>query len=386
MSALTVVAYNVKFGDALLVAVPELVRGRTVTRHILIDVGNVLAGPGGDAQIFSDVMDDLRRRLDGRSVGLYVMTHEHMDHVRGLLRAQSLGQQLPPIEYAWLTGSAHPRYLQRFPQARRQIEAYRAAYQQARLAAAQRGLLSLGPVRALLANNDPRNTGDCVAFLSRLARRRTCYVNRSVKPVPGRHHPFRDARLAIWGPEQDTSSYYGRMRPVAPVLGIDGRPMSRLRAPAGVSQEAVNALLKFAGAGLGDSLLAIDRAANNTSVVFELEWRGWRLLFSGDAELRSWRTMAHHGRLQPVHFLKVGHHASHNGTPPESILEEILPMTRPDDRPRYALVSTCTDTYSGVPDDDTLARIRRRVDRVYVTSDVKVGEAVEVRFDGRGVP
>jgi len=45
MSALKVTAYNVKFGDAILVAVPEGKRGSTVIRHILIDVGNVLAGP-----------------------------------------------------------------------------------------------------------------------------------------------------------------------------------------------------------------------------------------------------------------------------------------------------------------------------------------------------
>jgi hypothetical protein len=39
--------------------------------------------------------------------------------------------------------------------------------------------------------------------------------------------------------------------------------------------------------GFEDNLLAIDAANNNTSVVLLLEWRGWRLLFPGDAEVRS---------------------------------------------------------------------------------------------------
>jgi len=381
MRALTVVAYNVKFGDAILVAVPELVRGATVVRHILIDVGNVLAGPGADSKVFSAVAEDVRRRVDGRPVDLYVMTHEHMDHVQGLLRAHAVGQKLPAIDYAWLTGSAHPRYYQRFPEARKQLELYRAVYEQVRLAAAQRGLLRRAPVRAFLANNDPGRTGDCVAFLRKVARKKTWYVDRRFKPVAGRHHAFREARFSIWGPERETTSYYGRMRPAAPVVSAGGRRKTGLRAPAGVSADALDALLRFAGSGLGDNMLAIDRAANNTSVVFELEWRGWRLLFSGDAELRSWRTMERHGQLRPVHFLKVGHHASHNGTPPDALLEKILPMARPDDRARYALVSTCTATYSGVPDDETVSRVRRRVDRVYETSAVDVGKAVEIEFE-----
>jgi hypothetical protein len=382
MSALTVIAYNVKFGDAILVAVPEMVRGKSIVRHALIDVGNVLAGPGADTAVFSTVMQDILRRLDGRAVDLYVMTHEHLDHVQGLLRAHSVKQALPGIEYAWLTGSSHPRYYERFPEARKRIELYRAAYDRVRLAATQRGLLNLAPVRAFLANNNPASTQDCVAFLRTIATRRTCYVDRTFRAVPGRTHSFREARFDIWAPERDTTAYYGRIRPAAPVVGADGNPRTSMRAPTGVSQEALDALLRFAAAGLGDNMLAIDRAANNTSVVFELEWRGWRLLFAGDAELRSWRTMDRHAKLRPVHFLKVGHHASQNGTPPDALLEKILPAQRADARARCALISTCTATYSGVPDEDTEARISKRVDRVHKTTDVDVGKALEIEFEG----
>jgi beta-lactamase superfamily II metal-dependent hydrolase len=364
---LTVVAYNVLFGDAILVRVPE----REGVRHILIDVGNVLA-ESVHAGVFTTVIADIERRLDGRPIDLYVMTHEHMDHVHGLLRAERDGCRLPPIDHAWLTASAASDYHERHPQAERQRSLHLAAYERVRRVALQRGLLSLAPVRAFLDNNNPQRTADCVAFLRGVARKQTSYVHRGGQAS----HPFEEAQLSIWAPEQDTSSYYGRIRPVAPRPG-----RKKLEPPPGVEPNAFEALVEFSQSGLGDEMLAIDRAANNTSVVFSIEWRGWRLLFCGDAELRSWKTMAQHKQLRPVHFLKVGHHASHNGTPDERILGRILPVRRPDKRPRTALVSTCPGAYNGVPDHDTLLRLERRVDRVVRTDDVPVGEAVEITFE-----
>jgi hypothetical protein len=237
-------------------------------------------------------------------------------------------------------------------------------------------------VRAFLANNDPISTANCVAHLRRVARKGTSYVHRGFVPRKGRDHPFKEARLDVWGPEQDSAAYYGRARPVLIAEGRGRGAKRRLDPPAGVSRAAFDALLTYAGSGLGDTMLAIDRAANNTSVVLALEWRGWRLLFPGDAELKSWSFMHAKGQLQPVHFLKVSHHASHNGTPADEILEQVLPARRTNDRPRTALVSTCTDTYSGVPDAATLRRIRRRVERIVSTRDVAPGKAVEIEFEG----
>jgi beta-lactamase superfamily II metal-dependent hydrolase len=379
LTALTVTAYNVLFGDAILVSIPERSGRSTIMRHVLFDVGNVLAGADSTVRVFRSILDDMARRLDGRAIDLYVMTHEHMDHVQGLPAAHGDGYQLPPIDHAWLTASSSSTYYERFHEAERQRSRHRAAYDRVRRIALQRGLLGVAPVRAFLHNNDPRRTEDCVAFLRRLARRRTSYVHRGFKPVAGKSHPFSEAKLAVWAPEPDTSSYYGRLRPV-----MQSRRGRRLPVPAGVDREAFEALVEFSHSGLGDEMLAIDRAANNTSVVLSIEWRGWRLLFAGDAELRSWRTMERQRQLRPVHFVKVGHHASHNGTPDERVLERILPLRRHDARRRTALVSTCAGTYNGVPDHDTLARLERRVDELVLTSRVPVGSAVEIRFEDRG--
>ncbi len=70
--------YNVRFGDAILISVPDRdpATNKMTTRHILIDVGNVLNKEGGEDTVFKPVVDDVIREFDGRPLDLYVMTHE----------------------------------------------------------------------------------------------------------------------------------------------------------------------------------------------------------------------------------------------------------------------------------------------------------------------
>ena len=70
--------------------------------------------------------------------------------------------------------------------------------------------------------------------------------------------------------------------------------------------------------------------------------------------------MHREGVLKPVHFLKVSHHGSHNGTPEDDVFEAILPKPAPDDRKRRSAISTWTDTYPGIPHDPTNARLKSR--------------------------
>jgi len=133
--------------------------------------------------------------------------------------------------------------------------------------------------------------------------------------------------------------------------------------------------------GWADNLLAINEAANNTSVVFCLEWRGWKLLFPGDAELRSWQIMNREKVLKPVDFLKVGHHGSHNATPPEELLEKILPQPNPAGRPRSAAVSTYNQPFPSVPEQTTLERIAARC-QVMDTREKQDGDYLDFEFPG----
>jgi len=240
---------------------------------------------------------------------------------------------------------------------------------------------------ARMLNNNHRRTADCVEHI----RRKICkpenvhFVHREYNLKNA--HPFQEARMEIWAPEEDTSIYYGRFQPLA--LGLDSvtvgeeatATLPRPAPPPGVDVEAFNNLLDRRESGAYENLMAIDKARNNTSVVFSLEWRGWRLLFAGDAEVRSWKTMHKHEVIKPVHFLKVSHHGSHNGTPSGEILETLLPAVPEDDNKRYALISTCNDTYSGVPHGPTAETLSDRCE-ILDTRQIADGAALDLELNG----
>ena len=85
--------------------------------------------------------------------------------------------------------------------------------------------------------------------------------------------------------------------------------------------------------------------------------------------------------FEPVHFLKISHHGSHNGTPAIELLEEIMPETAPDHRERWALVSTCHETYGGVPHGDTIELLETRCE-VESTEPLEHGDFVNIEFEG----
>lgn len=87
--------------------------------------------------------------------------------------------------------------------------------------------------------------------------------------------------------------------------------------------------------------------------------------------------------LQPVHFLKISHHGSKNGSPRHQI-DKVLPEQSPDGRPRFAVVSTREGAYSGVPDADTLTLFEGRT-HLDDTRNLSDGGWFDISFpeDGR---
>jgi beta-lactamase superfamily II metal-dependent hydrolase len=403
MDTLRIRAYNVLFGDAILISVPDRdPEGNVETRHILIDVGNVLYKKRGGADtLFKKVLKDILEVLDGKPLDLYIMTHEHLDHVQGLLYAEKncypddendLRQRLQ-TRRAWLTGSAEEGYYEKHEDAKELNLQFRAVfnridrYLRARMASGQP---VLGAIEALWVNNDTTKTKHCVEYLRNLAEN-TSYVHREFE-VQGQN-PFHEIKIEIWAPEENTADYYGRFQPAINALGVTeeskggkGKPaLVELIPPQGVDAGAFYNLVN-SRKNIFDNLLAIDKASNNTSIVFCLEWRGYRLLFTGDAEERSWKTMDREKVLKPVHFLKVSHHGSCNGTPDPELLDKVLPPDSPDDKPRYALVSTWIEPYETVPDEETLDLIRDRCDKLYELHKENgemrsPGEHIDIKFE-----
>jgi hypothetical protein len=390
---LNVRVYNVRFGDGILITVPDRNpnTGTVTARRILIDVGNapLVASPeGGDDSVFKPVIDDILDQLGGDPVDLYVMTHEHLDHVQGLPYA---AWKLYPNDFAnrfrvshvWLTASAAPDYYQRFPNAKRKKLEFEAMHRRLKGLLAHRGLTGWPGVLKILANNDPSKTTPCVEFLRNLNPAHTAYIHREA--VLDGTHPFEEARFEIWAPEKDTSDYYGRFQPLAFDEGpaaAGAPPRAPALPPPGVDVGAFLNLVAARHRGIADNLLAIDKAANNTSVVFTLEWRGWVLLFAADAEHRSWLTMQREGVLKQVHFLKVSHHGSHTGTPEDEIFDTILPPEEPEDRNRISAVSTWTDTYPGIPHPPTDQRIISRCGVLHSTLDDPDALYFDLEFPG----
>ncbi len=381
MDSLRVRVYNVRFGDAILVSVPDRApNGETTLRRILIDVGNVLSGGGGQDPLFEPVVRDVLEVLDGRPLDLYIMTHEHMDHVQGLYyAARKLGLEIP-MTHAWLTASSAPDYYDHHPQAKQRRLAFLEAYDTIASFLAAVPERETPWIQALMLNNNPRSTADCVDYLRGLADT-TTYVYRGCN-LSGTH-PFQEAKLEVLAPEEDTSEYYGRLQPMTLGFHISGVKNPQPRAttvepPAGVDAGAFYNLVEHRRHGLGDNLLAIDAAANNTSLVWSLAWRGWTLLFPGDAEVRSWQLMDRQGLLSPVNLLKVSHHGSHNGTPDEDLLAKLLPL---DDERRIAVVSTYPGTYGGVPHQETLERLDQRAE-VRSVEGLADGAYLDITFEG----
>lgn len=382
MDTLRVRFYNVLFGDAILVTVPDRnsTSGNVTKRHILIDVGNVLTATKngaviGEDTVFKPIVEDIKKEVGTKAIDLYVMTHEHLDHVQGLFYASTKNQIDLKVNYVWMTASAAEDYGDRFPNSKKEKKLRLKLYDDIERYFSLTEMTD--QVRTILANNNPRATADCVNYLRKLAKKKTEYVFRGAKPK----HPFKEAKFEILAPEEDTSDYYASIHPFA--LGLSQVlkkkkkfQLTEVVPPAGIDAGAFYDLVEARRGGVSDNLLAIDKAANDTSVVFVLEWRGYRLLFSGDAEEKSWEMIANRAadKLKPVHLLKVSHHGSSNGMPVNEVLDVILPAIPPDNKARFAAVSTCEGAYNGVPHNDTLLLLGQRCGIKSTLTDLEAGK------------
>jgi hypothetical protein len=235
------------------------------------------------------------------------------------------------------------------------------------------------------------NTADYVNHLRTVApEAATHYVDRTTT-LKGKH-PFKEAKLRILAPEEDTSDYYGRKnQPRLGAAAAEGMAVgggeraaagaAQWQPPVGVQAGAFYDLVQSRNHVNRQAIMEIDAAANNTSIVLEISWRGWKLLFPGDAEEKSWETMRDQALLEPVHFVKVSHHGSVNGTVAE-ILDVVFPDDNADVKPRRALVSTHDHDWDSVPNPKTLKLYRDRNCELFDTRTVEPGEAVEVVFEG----
>ncbi len=374
MSGLRIRLYNVLFGDAVLITTRLPGKKR---QHILIDVGNVSSGAGGKDEVFTPIFKDIVRETGGE-VDLYVMTHEHLDHVQGLMYAARKLKMPVTARNVWITASAEPGYYAKFPDARKKKKAMDAAYADAVDIMARRSA-RFAAFSGMMANNDPRSTEQCVAHIRDNVGKAGSvhYVYQGMNVAKA--HDINGATFEILAPERDTSAYYERSRPfaigdVGDSVGAKGKG-AVLLPPAGVDAGAFADLLRSREEGFLNSLLQIDRAANNTSVVFRMTIGGRVLLFVGDAETKSWRMMDRQKLLGPVDFLKLGHDGSHNGMP-QDLIAKLLPERK---KARHVGLSTCTGCYNNVPHETLLSELGARA-KVHDTRKASAGGYIDIEL------
>lgn len=388
-------AYVVGFGDCVLLSLPDDKR----LRHVLVDFGRA---PNDSASLgrFPAIANDIAERCEGR-LDLIVVTHEHLDHLEGFYREREVFDRID-VEQVWMGLPSDENYYANYPGARLQ-KRVREAVGEFALHADRKGIALHPAFRSLLQNN--LANADRIDYLRKLGRKPPLYLARG-KTGSAATRWSRHIKVRVLAPEEDTSTYYGRSgrsRALMSELTKGLRGAAADGAIAKTSKEgsawdfanvprAVDGDLEgFSASDYGrlrraireDGVAAarfIDRAANNTSLCLLLQAAGKRLLLPGDAELESWDKIRENCAkdLAPVDFLKVSHHGSHNGTPPD-LLDTLLPVRRAD-RAKI-LVSTKRDVYgtkNPVPDKSLLAELKRRCAQL-VTTDGVPGTHVDLR-------
>jgi hypothetical protein len=218
----------------------------------------VLAGEGGDDAALVAALQDVIARTGGR-VDLYVMTHEHLDHVQGLRYAAERGYELA-IDTVWMTASSAPDYYQTHPQAREKklaLEADAWAFTRAL------GSTELAPtLRLMLDLNLPRSTKDYVDYIR--ARSAKVYHLHRGRRLAGKH-PFTETRFRILAPEEDTSVNYrprrarlaGDASGAAAAGGAEADAARPVPLP-GIDAGACYQLIDCPNAGVADGVRSID--------------------------------------------------------------------------------------------------------------------------------
>ncbi len=220
--------------------------------------------------------------------------------------------------------------------------------------------------------------------------------------------------MKVLGPEKDIDKFYLGGVEFAMHLALgEGESFSALFPdpdnppaivpPTNISLQDFNGLRNRMQANLLAAADVLGHATNNLSVILLLEWRGNRLLFTGDAEWSSkkaevsptgnngsWNVLWQERKndlSKPLDFLKVGHHGSVNATPwtpPKegeeypisAILNALLPLPKPGEKATArAVVSTQRSSrWPSIPNPELVEQIGLRVSNATTTytGDAKI--------------
>ena len=342
----TVRMYNVGFGDAFLVLVPD---GKS-TRRILFDCGSIEVAPGVPMKgIVDRIVRDVTDTDGIARIDIVVATHRHKDHVSGFADAAWDNVEVKEVWMPWTedTSDDEARRI-RDIQNRLAIGLNLALNAKAaNLDAAKKKELSRYQdivSNALMLSNDKAMKTLHSGFSGNPKRRflpTNVRGNRTFETdaLPG-------AKVHVMGPSRDRDV----IRDMDPPRG-----KSFLRIQGGINEQTGLPPAPFSidfredsyiGGGIPPTdtdlqeiqqagsqsdlavAVALDKAVNGTSLMLVLQVYGTYLLFPGDAQWGTWNAAMEDTEwkeiLKRVTFYKIAHHGSHNATP-KDFVEKIIP-------------------------------------------------------------
>jgi beta-lactamase superfamily II metal-dependent hydrolase len=330
--------YNVGFGDAFLVTVPR--RGRPW--RMLVDCGVHMHGAGDHAldSIVEDIIATVAADSDSRPrIDVVVATHRHRDHIAGFDNERWHDVEVGEVWLPWVEDpeDADAVALRNRQQAAAlNLHTHFAAGGDDDRADFVLNSLSNDDAMWVLQNG----------FAGRPNRRYISAQGAKAHPLPG----VRGGCVYFLGPPRDPRN----------IAAMDPPKGQRWLGPAGAGGASAASGEVFPGftvpAGdfarqhphlvVDDKLLAsfreepvdtltaaslLDRAVNNTSVMFLLQVGDALLLFPGDAQWGAWQPLLDDADVRSLltrtTLYKISHHGSHNGTPVEMAHEVLQGVT-----------------------------------------------------------
>jgi beta-lactamase superfamily II metal-dependent hydrolase len=386
--SITLRAYNVLFGDALLVSWDE----DDGPHHAWVDFGNF----HNDANaVFEKVYNDVLARTAGK-LDLLVITHRHLDHMEGFFSLRKRFKTDFTIQRLWHT-HVTPSLDHVFEIAERTLRSMLPA-------SIPDGDTEIGRVfrNNFGAKGDKlrKQMGDILKEIG-VPASRTFKIHRDLNLKQALPPGLKQLDIEVFGPEKNSKRY---LQPLEHALRVRGIAISAVNGRIKTTREdpfdgarAVK-FRKSPLAGLADLarlrrqlqsgglnvLAAVDTTRNNTSIVMRLTHGSARLLLVGDAEEMSWEIMRKNGAPLEADVIKVGHHGSINASPDWSFTA-VMPTKLAGNA---AVISTDDDRFTGeneVPKDTVLngwrGRLKKR-SRLLRTDSKNQGESVAVKLEG----